>query len=418
MAVTPLWCNYYHGTHKRNMREEQLTTLIRKYLSGEATEEEKAQVEQWYESFEANSLEFTGGKTDGMDTSESRSLEAVRKKIAQKQAERAGFETPVHKIKIIHFWRIAAAAVLLVLFSGTIYFLSRTPDRQSEVIALKPVKKDIQPGGNKAILTLANGTRILLDSTHTGIVSVQGNTKIIKLNGGQLAYNPGPSANPGKPSTKQVPAEVLYNTIITPRGGQYEVTLSDGSKVWLNAASSLRFPTAFTGKDREVQITGEAYFEVAENSNQPFKVSVRGMVVNVLGTHFNIMAYDNEATIKTTLLEGSVKVTKGQEKLIIKPGQEVQLTPNNELKLIKHVNVNKAVAWKNNLFWFDNDDIQSVMRQLSRWYNVDVVIKGNIPDQFTGSIPRNVTVSKIFEVLQKTGSIRYKIENGKIIVSP
>jgi ferric-dicitrate binding protein FerR (iron transport regulator) len=142
------------------------------------------------------------------------------------------------------------------------------------------------------------------------------------------------------------------------------------------------------------------------------------MIVNVLGTHFNVMAYDNEPVIKTTLLEGSVKITQGDKNLILKPGQEAQLNQNDGLELIKDVNVDEAVAWKNHLFWFDNDDIQSIMRQLSRWYDADVVIEGKIPDLFTGSIPRDVPVSKIFEVLEKTGSIRYRIENGKIIVSP
>ncbi|HEX5552880.1 MAG TPA: FecR domain-containing protein [Chitinophagaceae bacterium] len=398
------------------MTEEQLTGLIQKYLSGEATEEEKIKVEQWYESFEANSLRFMSGEAKGTDMSATRSLDAIKKKIAQKQAE-SRESAPVSKTKVIHFWRVAAAVAVLILFSGTIYFLSHSSNKRSTV-PLVSVKNDIQPGGNKAILTLGNGTKIVLDSTNTGILSIQGNTKIVKLNGGQLAYNPDPSATPGVTSRDKVQSKVQYNTITTPRGGQYEVRLPDGSKVWLNAASSLRFPTAFTGMDREVQVTGEAYFEIAKKANQPFKVSVKGMIVNVLGTHFNVMAYDNEPVIKTTLLEGSVKITQGDKNLILKPGQEAQLNQNDGLELIKDVNVDEAVAWKNHLFWFDNDDIQSIMRQLSRWYDADVVIEGKIPDLFTGSIPRDVPVSKIFEVLEKTGSIRYKIENGKIIVSP
>ncbi|HEY6081847.1 MAG TPA: FecR family protein, partial [Chitinophagaceae bacterium] len=399
------------GVPNKNMTEARLTLAIQKYLSGEATEEEKLQVEQWYESFDASSVAFAAGSSEAINDSTARSLQAIKEKIAQKRTANIEKEYPVKSGKrVIPWWHAAAAAAILILVSGiTLSLLHKKTNRQQAGIAMSPspVKKDFKPGGNKAILTLANGQKIVLDSSNNGMLFMQGNAKVVKINSGLLAYDA-----PQKTESKKQKAEIHYNTISTPRGGQYEVILSDGSKVWLNAASSIRFPTAFTGKDREVQMTGEAYFEIARNANQLFKVSVRGMMVNVLGTHFNIMAYNDEKTIKTTLLEGSLKVTEGNSALLLQPGQEAQLRQNGEIKLVKDVNVKEALAWKNNLFWFDNDDIQSVMRQLSRWYNVDMIIKGDIPDLFTGSIPRNISFSKVFEVLQKTGSIHYKIEDS------
>lgn len=441
MAVNLFGCNYYHE-HKYKMTEQQLTLLIRKYLSGEATEEEKAEVEQWYESFDKSALKFADGNRKAMNESTARSLLAIREKIAQYHPEKAR-EISLKKVVRKDFsWRqMAAAAAILILLSGGFYFLFfKTNKQRSKAIATTAIKKDFKPGGNNAILTLANGKQIILDSVSAGVLSTQGNTKVIKLNNGLLAYN-------RQSSIVNRQSSIQYNVITTPRGGKYEVVLPDGTKVWLNAASSIRFPTTFAGKEREVQITGEAYFDVAKNVDQPFKVSVRGMTVDVLGTQFNIMAYNDEPDIKTTLVNGKVKVTidnkqhtvGGQQPVVVSPKQQAVMNPDQQvilspeqqvilslskdgqskMKLIKDVNTNEVIAWKNNLFWFDNTNIQEIIKQLSRWYDVDIQIKGDIPDLFTGSIPRDLAFSKVFEVLQKTGSIQYKIENDKtIIVSP
>lgn len=399
------------------MTESQLTLLIKKYLSGEANEEERAQIEQWYESFDASRIEFAEGNAEAMNESTIRSLEAIKEKIEQQQRESTQeMRLLKPEQKPHHWWRVAAAAAIFILLSGGAYFLlnNKQFNKEQANVVVPPVKKDFKPGGNKAVLTLGNGQKIILDSMNKGLLSMQGNTKVIKLNNGQLAYNTEQKAK----SKKQ---KALYNTITTPRGGQYEIVLPDGSKVWLNAASSLRFPTVFVGKKREVEMTGEAYFEISSLSpkgklKMPFIVKVNGMEVQVLGTHFNVNAYDDETTTKTTLLKGAVKVIKGNSTLLLKPGQEARVKQNGQMQLVKDANVNEAIAWKNNLFWFENDDIYSVMRQLSRWYDVDIKIQGNIPDLFTGSIPRNLTFSKVFEVLQKTGSIHYKIENNKTII--
>ncbi len=226
-----------------------------------------------------------------------------------------------------------------------------------------------------------------------------------------MAYNKATST-----STDQ--QELFYNTISTPRGGQYEVVLSDGTKVWLNAQSSIRFPSAFKGNIREVEVSGEAYFEVEENSRKPFRVIANNLTVEVLGTHFNMMAYKNEPVSTVTLLEGAVKVKTGRQHMTLAPGQQAQLNGQGQLRKNEQADLQGILAWKNNQFWFNDDDIQTVMRKIERWYDIDVVIKGNIPQHFVGTIPRNINISKVFHVLQATSHIQYTIEDNKLIVSP
>ena len=271
---------------------------------------------------------------------------------------------------------------------------------------IKEMNHDVAPGGNRAVLTLANGSQIILDSAANGNLAQQGNTKIVKLDSGQLAYN----------SLNERSDDVLYNTISTPRGGQYQIVLADGSKVWLNAASSLKFPTAFTGKERKVELTGEGYFEVAKNARMPFRVAVTGMTVEVLGTHFNINAYIDESTIKTTLLEGSVKVAKSDRQLVIKPGQQAELTPNAEFIIHNSIDVDEVMAWKNGLFNFNKADIKEIMRQAARWYDVDVVYEGNISgEKYIGKVARNTNLSEMMKILELNG-VKYRIDGRKITV--
>jgi transmembrane sensor len=310
--------------------------------------------------------------------------------------------------KYIRLFRIAAAAIIFIAAcTGALYFFG--DKTKTDIAGTKPeqqLNNDVHPGGNKAILTLANGTNIILDSANDGTISQQGNTKIVKLNAGQLAYKADGKEN----------NEVVYNTISTPRGGTYQVILPDETKVWLNASSSLRFPTVFTGKERAVEISGEAYFEVTKNKLMPFKVSVNDMEIQVLGTHFNVMAYNDEQTIKTTLLEGAVKVNKADKTVFLNPGQQAKLTnENTDLKVINDVDTDEVVAWKNGRFQF-NADLSTVMRQLSRWYNVEVSYTGSIPsDHFTGKISRNISLSKVLKILELS-DVHFKIEGGKIIV--
>ena len=322
---------------------------------------------------------------------------------------------PVRKMKWLH---VAAAIIILVSISAYVFNrIALNGKANGEVVKTEPLQKvnnDILPGGDKAILTLANGSQIILDSAANGIVAQQGKTEVTKLANGQLVYKgAGDREN-----------EVLYNTMATPRGGQYRLVLPDGSKVWLNAVSSIRFPTAFTGKERSVEITGEAYFEIAKDQSRPFRVLVRPvsgngvMEVEVLGTHFNINAYQDEPAIKTTLLEGSVKVTNGTNHTIIKPGQQTQLNDNGVIKLIQDADVAEAVAWKDGRFEFNDTDLKTIMRQVMRWYDVDVEYQNNMPDRyFTADISRNKTLSGVLTIL-KLSDVDFKLEGKKLMVTP
>lgn len=319
-------------------------------------------------------------------------------------------QAPVSKRLTIPWLRVAAAASIILVLLASGYMLWNKPSKQVAGTVpeiKKAAPEDVAPGGNKAILTLGNGGKIVLDSINNGVLAMQGNTSILKLASGELAYK-----SPAGQST-----EIVYNTLTTPAGGQYQLTLPDGTKVWLDAASSIRYPTAFTGIERRVAITGQVYFEVAKNEKLPFIVQHGAINMKVLGTHFNVNAYDDENTVKTTLLEGSIKVSRDATQTILKPGQQVQVAKNGGFKMISNADVEEAIAWKNGFFQFNRCDLQTVMRQLSRWYDVEVVYQGNIPSQeFGGKMERDLNLS---EVLEGLGSlVHFKIENKKLIVMP
>ena len=324
--------------------------------------------------------------------------------------------TPVRKLTPLYKLRWAAAVVILLILSSGINYLFKTSKSSlvsGKILAKKNTAKGVMPGGNKAILILADGTSIVLDSSSNGTIASQGATKIIKLNTGQLIYN---SSNADQNT-------VSYNILSTPYGGQYQVTLPDGTIVWLNSASNLRYPTSFTGHERRVEITGEAYFEVAKNARQPFKVKINlsngeGSEVEVLGTHFNINAYDDETTIRTTLFEGSVKINQSTGTTQIKPGQQLQTGKTGQIKIINNADLEETIAWKEGRFQFGNADINCIMRQLARWYDIDVKYEGNISRHFSGIIPRNVNLLKVLNMLELTGEVNFKVEGKKVMVIP
>jgi transmembrane sensor len=328
-------------------------------------------------------------------------------------------------VRKISFARIAAAAVVLLLVTaGGWLWLTRTP--KTQVATLEATNGDVAPGGNKALLTLANGSAIVLDNLANGIVAQQGNVKVLKPGDGQLTYSPSiPTASGG---------EALYNTLSTPKGGEYTIILPDGSQVWLNAASSITYPTVFNIKERKVQVTGEAYFEVAKlitadgRKRVPFIVDISSPTgggregalgrIEVLGTHFNINAYDDESAMKTTLLEGKVKASMvNGEWSILKPGQQAAIH-HSQLTIHDKVDLESTMAWKNGLFHYENTDIQTVMRQLSRWYNVEVVYKRDLDkdDPLFFEVSRHTNLSDVLKVLNLAGGARFSIENRKIIV--
>lgn len=307
-----------------------------------------------------------------------------------------------------------AAAVILFAALGTYVFVNRSQKTGVVKIVIptvSPAQKDLLPGGNKATLTLANGQRIALDSAANGNLATEGKTKIVKTEEGQLSY-----------AIQNGVTEVYYNTVSTPKGGQYQLTLSDGTKIWLNAASVLRFPTAFTGNERLVELNGEAYFEVAKNALLPFIVNVKScMNVQVLGTHFNIMAYGDEQDAKTTLIEGLVKVSNESSVAILKSGQQALASTVNTtatIRVNKDVDVSEAIAWKNGIFQFNDADLKVVMRQISRWYDVEISYEGQLPEKrFTGSMARNLNVFELLSGIAFIG-VHFKIDGKKIVVMP
>ena len=326
-------------------------------------------------------------------------------------------------------WMYAAAAVILMFVSISIVLLinnkpvnniNQLVEIPKTIIKEKPLyKNDIKPGGNQAILTLADGTKIVLNKAAEGALARQGNTTVIKLDDGQLAYN--------KQTVSQIPTtKILYNTLSTPRGGQYRVTLPDGTLVWLNASTSLKFPTAFSGSERKVEIKGEAYFEVAKNEAMPFVVTAENSEIKVLGTHFNVSAYADDKVLKTTLLEGSVEFSvvkkAGSENeagtIKLQPGQQAQLDNANTLTVVE-ADTKEAIAWKNGYFIFNNEDIESIMQKIMRWYDVKVVYDVNDKNiYFTGNISRAENVSEILRVLELTETVHFKIEGKTITVLP
>ena len=312
--------------------------------------------------------------------------------------------------KIRWFRLTAAAAILIVLLAGA--YLYFNPAKQSSSIATMPPKQNdiAPPSGNKAVLILADGTKIELDSSGNGTIALQGNVRIIKNSNGEISY------------TGDAAKEVSYNTLNVPRGSTpLSLTLSDGSQVWLNVGSSLTYPTAFTDKERKVKITGEAYFEVAHNASMPFIVQHDNVTVSVLGTHFNVNTYEDEADERITLLEGSVRVNKNSLSQLLKPGQQARISKkaNDDIKVLDNVNIDEVMAWKDGKFRFgENTDIGTIMRQISRWYNVDIEYKGTVNQRFWGSISKDVNVSRVLKILEATGGVKFKVEGNKIIVMP
>jgi hypothetical protein len=304
---------------------------------------------------------------------------------------------------------IAAAVMIFVGFGSYVLLHKNKQSNSSTDITKAQPLHDVLPGGNKAILTLANGKSIYLDSAHNGVLAKQGNTQINKTHDGQLVYQEGQQ-------NQQSNQAVAMNTVTTPRGGQYQLVLQDGSRVWLNSASSLSFPAVFTGKTREVEITGEAYFEVAKNATMPFRVKANHTTVEVLGTHFNMMTYSDELVMKTTLLEGAVKISNDQYTGILKPGQQASLNQSGQIKIIDDPDADDAAAWKDGIFQFRDAGIKTIMRQAARWYDVDVSYEGEMPlREFTGRIARNVKASELLDMLKYAG-VNYKIENKHITI--
>jgi transmembrane sensor len=382
------------------MGNERAAELIKKYLEGSATPEEEALLESWYITAAQEQPDMPGVPD----------FPRIGDEILQ-PLRAAQLQQPTIK-RTIKLWpRIAAAAsILIVLSVGTLFIFRKKPVQR--IVESQPLENDILPAGIKATLTLIDGKTIPLGNDSSGMLAQQGNATIRSFNG-QLVYN----ANQVAPTAAQ-DVRMTYNTLTTKPGEHYSLLLPDGTRVWLNAASSITYPVVFNGNERKVKVTGELYFEIVHNSKQPFRVAVKDQLVEDIGTHLNINAYDDEPAINTTLLEGSIKVMKGHTSAILRPGQQATMSPNDSSFQIKKADADEAVAWKNGYFYFNRADIATVMRQLARWYDVQVVYKGDLPKRtFKGKVYRNINASEALSILGYFGA-HFRIEGKTITVTP
>ncbi|SHL81680.1 FecR family protein [Chryseobacterium polytrichastri] len=381
------------------MQHNEAKELFLKYQSGQCTAEEKAIVEDW--------LLF--GKLTEFNLSDEE-LEQEMKYLDSR--------LPIEPIIRKHSFRyqLPVAAVLLITIGLGIHFYNKNPLSNSGPVNSIAYEQGITPGTNKATLTMSNGETFHLKGNKDQMLLQETGLKITNTKQGQLVYDAHHPINAHNPI--QPESLLATHTVTTPRGGQYEIILPDGTKVWLNASSSLKFPALFTAQERNVELKGEAYFEVAKNAAKPFQVLVNTTVVRVLGTHFNITAYSDEPNIKTTLLEGAVQVNNRNRIDRLKPGQQSIIGKHGEMKVVNAADTEHAVAWKNGYFYFNRTSLAEIMKQLSRWYDVDVSYKGRIPveEEFVGKITRKASISEILNVLELSG-VHHKVINKRIILT-
>lgn len=368
------------------MTEKRLKYLISKWEANQLTATEETELNEW----------FLSDYKDFIPQEEQEALkEDLLQHYLQLHPHKEDFAIPVQHM---YPWRWIAAAAMVIIFSVLgWHFFNEHKSLQKTISTVA----DVLPGGNHAVLTLANGQQIVLDSAGNGNVANQNGVQVIKLDSGQLAYEGNSTA-------------VSFNTLSTPRGGQYQIILPDGSKVWLNSASSLKYPTAFIGTERKIELSGEAYFEVAHNPKRPFIVSSENQTVTVLGTHFNINSYNDEHATTTTLLEGRVSVSSNNHQVILKPGYAA-LQKQGQINTEK-ANIDQAIAWKDGVLDMDGQSFDAIMRQISRWYNVDIVYEGKVPDvKLAGQMDKGLNLSQLLKGLEMM-HVHFKIEGRKLIV--
>lgn len=383
------------------MEDHHLLYLLNKYKDNTLSGPERQELEQWYASLDKETKGLSEHPVDSPEKAAAM-LAGFRDKYVKTVVSPA----PVRTMRSTMKWARVAALILGICLTGAAYFLFyNKPKREISPVQQSVVKKDIAPPEtNKAVLTLADGSKIALDSTGKGTLAVQGMVNIVKLADGQIAYAGNAGEAPG------------YNTLTVPKGSKpMKLLLADGSRVWLNVASSITYPVSFTSKYRKVQVTGEVYFEVMKNISMPFFVAHNGMDIKVFGTHFNVNTYNDEKEIKVTLLEGSVEVSKGNHATMLKAGQQAQVK-NESIKVLTAVDLDEVMAWKNGLFYFDGANIKTVMRQIEKWYNVEIHYQADIRYSFIARISREVSVSEILKLLQLTDMVHFNIEGNKITV--
>lgn len=399
-----------------SLPDKYFLELAEKWLNQTITEDELGELEQWYQQNQDNPVEIPYNFASSEQEHRERILSAIKQKATIQIVE----PQSTHRLAAIatrrlQFIKYAAAAAVLVLVSTSLYLLYtgkyKNEDRQQNVAK---IREDILPPKQGAILTLSNGKQIVLDSA-IGNIAHEGGVSVVNKDG-SVIYN--------KSKARILKDEIVYNTISTPKGRQYHLTLHDGSTVWLNAASSVRFPAVFTGRERIVEITGEVYFDVVHDDARPFIVHVSspegiGMQVEVLGTHFNINSYNDDGYAKTTLLDGKVRVTSSGNIAVLKPGQqaEVDQSANQPIRILNDIDLEEVMAWKNGIFHFNNANIRSIMKQVERWYDVDIVYEVPVDNlDFSGHVGKKGNVSHILKIMELTGLVHFEIKGRTITV--
>lgn len=394
-------------------RREKVEALLRLYSEGKTSSKEEQELFEVINLSEDEDLVRKQIENIVYEEKAEHNTPAVNWEMLYHKIEekRRGIPPGIRVRKMFPVWWAAAAVVALLLGTGYYFWKIQKPTDQAELVKaeLQNAVDIAPPASANAILTLANGQVVVIDSAGNGTIVQQGAVDIVKLTDGQIAY-------------KGTGGDAGYNTLSNPRGSRViSLTLADGTRVWLNAASAITYPVAFNGKERKVKLDGEAYFEVAHNPAKPFIVSKGETEVRVLGTHFNVKAYDDESSLDVTLLEGSVSVATAENisrPKIIRPGEQAQVTQNGAITLSESIDLNEVMAWKENLFSFNGAGIESIMRQVSRWYDVEVVFRKPVTEKFYVEVSKNTNVSTLLKMLEATKAVHFTMEEGVIVVTP
>ena len=396
---------------------QRFQELLNKYLDKTASQDEIEELHKWLrekpdqEVFEKiwNDL-----PADTQFFGEDESQQILNRILQKTEPAEASIPEESMPVPVIEHSRkrnyLLAAAIFFLVFTGILYLMDNRKSSAPLVNNNQPVTRDIDaPASNNAILTFGDGSTVVLDTAGDGSLALQGNINVVKLPNGEIRYEGNAGIN----------EPVTFNTLTVPRGSKIvTLNLEDGSRIWMNSASSLRYPTAFRGKERRVDITGEAYFEIAKNPSMPFIVNRNGIETRVYGTEFNVNAYEDESNTSITLIEGSVEVFAEGKSTLLRPGQQARVSPEHRIQLVEEADTEAAIAWKNGYFQFTGNNIETVMRQVSRWYDVEVIYEGEIPErQFAGQMDRSNSLSSVLKILEES-NVHFKTEGKKVTVMP
>jgi transmembrane sensor len=378
------------------MSPEKIEDLVQKYLNGTSTAKERELLDSWYRSQLADTHEWEAESLDEVQLVKEKMFNVIKEHVAPNRS---------HKF-IPHIYRyVAAASIIMIIATSAFFFYKSSQIISSDSIALKRVV--IAPGKNGAVLTLGDGEKITLDNHVLTLIDKAKMNGIYKYSDSLLEY---------KKLFHKAEKGLVTNTLTTPRGNKFTIVLSDGTKVFMNAGSTLQYPQIFNGSERIVKLTGEAYFEVAHNKKSPFKVQVRDQIIEDIGTSFNVNAYEDESFVSVTLIEGSVKIEKNKNQVVISPGQNALTSESNSAISVKQADLESDLAWKSDLFHFENVQLPEVLKQIARWYNLEIEYEGNIPSKtINGEIYRNMNGTQVLTILKNLG-IKFKLDGNKLII--